>query len=446
MQAAGATDLDAARALLRSKQPEAAFMELQALAEERADDVEFDFLYGYAASLSLHYQEALVAFDRVLSINASHVGARIQSARALYALGAFDLAKTEFKRALELDLSESLKTDIQQLLQQIDATQAKQKQYVSGYLEHQIGHDSNVASAIGSSEGYQSALLNTYPVFRDLGMQASPPTGNSVLQSAPFQGWNAGLQGSFRYQPGQTFYANTEVQRRNYYASAQAFNATSLSFSGGSVWEQSDSSVRLGLNLTQFFQEGESTTDPKTTNNKLSLGLLAEYRPTLSGELLPAFSAGYSKNELASFRAQETEQTQANASLMWKNLHNDRQFVRMSYQYAQDTAVAPLETYNPSKVTQGLRLFGQTNGPLRADLFFGLGWSLRDDSASFGRGQQNVEFGQDTLTDWVFGAQMGLGADWSIKGQYMVSENRSNIPLFEFQRREISVFIRRDFR
>lgn len=445
-QAAGAAELTTARELLKAQQAQAAFEFLQPLVEEQVDDVEFDFLYGYAASLSQHYQEALVAFDRVLSINASHLGARIQSARALYALGAFDLAKTEFKRALELDLSESLKSDIQQQMQKIDATQAKQKQYLSGYLEYQIGHDSNVASAIGSSESYQSALLNTYPVFRELGMQASPPIGNSVLQAAPFQGMNAGLQASFRYQPGHIFYASAETQRRNYYASALAFNATSLSFSGGSVWEQADSSIRVGLNLTQFSQEGESMTDPKTTNNKQSWGILAEYRSSLVGDLLPAVSTSYAKNEVPDFRAQETEQTQLSASVLWKNLHNDRQFVRMSYQYAKDTALAPLETYNPGKVTQGLRMFVQTDGPQRADLFFGMGWSVRDDSASFARGQQNVEFGHDTLTDWVAGAQVAAGADWTLKWQLMASQNRSNIPLFEFQRRELSVFIRRDFR
>ena len=443
---AGAADLTQARELLKAHQAQAAFEQLQPLVEEQVDDVEFDFLYGYAASLSQHYQEALVAFDRVLSINPSHAGARIQSARALYALGAFDLAKTEFKRALELDVSESLKTDIQQQIQQIDASQTKQKQYLSGYLEYQIGHDSNVSSAISSTEGYQSALLNTYPMFRDLGMEASPPIGNSVLQPAPFQGWNAGLQGSYRYQPGQILYASAEAQRRNYYASAQAFNAMSLSFSGGSVWEQADSSIRLGLNLVQFAQEGESMTDPKTTNNKQSWGILAEYRPTLSGDLLPALSTSYAKNEVPDFRAQETEQAQLGASVVWKNLRNDRQFVRVSYQYAKDTALAPLETYNPGKVTQGLRVFGQTNGPQRADLFFGLGWSMRDDGASFARGQQNVEYGKDTLIDWVVGAQIAVGADWSIKGQMMASQNSSNIPLFEFERREISVFIRRDFR
>ena len=445
-QVADAQDLTAARDLLRSNQAQAAYDQLRPQAEDLVDDVEFSFLYGYSALLSQHYQDALVAFDRVLSINPSHAGARIQSARALYTLGAYDLAKTECKRALELDLTESLKGNILQLLEQIDATQAKQKQFTSGYLEYQIGHDSNVSSAINSIDAYQSALLNTYPIFRDLGMEAAPPTGNSVLQSAPFFGLNAGLQWAFRYQPDQSFYASADAQRRNYYAGAQAFDATSLSLSGGSVWEQADTSLRLSANLIQFFQEGESTTDPKTTNNKQSWGLLAEFRPTLSGTILPAISATYSKTEVPNFRAQETEQQQLGASVLWKNLNNDRQLLMVSYQYAKDLAVAPLDTYNPSKVTQGYRVFGQTNGPQRIDLFFGLGWTLRDDSASYGRGQQNVEFGKDSLIDWAMGAQARLGTDWSIKGQLMGSQNNSNIPLFEFQRREISVFLRREFR
>lgn len=446
VQGAGAVDLSAARELLQSHQAEAAFDQLEPLAADMVDDVEFSFLFGYSALLTRRYQDALVAFDRVLSINPSHAGARIQSARALYALGAYDLAKTECKRALELDLTESLKGSIQQLIGQIDATQSKQKQYTTGYLEYQIGHDSNVSSALNSSESYQTALLNTYPVFRDLGMEASPPSGNAALQSAPFQGWNAGLQWSYRYQPGQSFYANADLQRRNYYASAQAFNATSLSLTGGSVWEQADSSMRLSANLVQFFQEGQSTTAPPMSNDKQSWGILAEYRPTLSGEVLPSFTATYAQTEVPHFKAQETRQYQLGASVLWKNPRNDRQFVLASYQYAQDKALAPLETYDPSKVTQGFRVFAQTDGPQRMDFFVALGWTMRDDSASFGRGQQNIEWGKDTLSDWVLGAQRPLGADWMLKGQWMVSQNSSNIPLFEFQRREISVFVRRDFK
>jgi len=441
-----AADLDAARELLKSHQAEAAYGQLAPLADEMVDDVEFSFLFGYSALLNRRYQEALVAFDRVLSINPSHAGARIHSARALYALGAYDLAKTECKRALELDLTESLKGNIQQLLAQIDATQSKQKQYTTGYLEYQIGHDSNVSSAINSIEGYQTALLNTYPVFRDLGMEASPPNGNAVLQSALFQGVNAGLQCSYRYQPGQSFYANADLQRRNYYDSSQAFNATSLGLAGGSVWEQADASLRISANLVQFFQAGQSTSEPTMTNNKQSWGILAEYRPTLSGAMLPSFSATYSRTEVPQFRAQETEQQQLGASVLWKNPHNDRQFFITTFQYATDQALAPLETYNPGKVTQGLRVFAQTNGPQGIDFFLGLGWTMRSDSASFGRGQQNVEFGKDTLSDGVLGAQFGLSAGWTLKGQWMLSQNSSNIPLFEFQRREISVFIRRDFR
>jgi len=445
-QVASAQDLNTARELLKSNQAQAAYEQLQPQAENWVDDVEFSFLYGYSALLSHHYQDALVAFDRVLSINPSHAGARIQSARALYTLGAYDLAKSECKRALELDLTEALKGNILQLLEQIDATQSKQKQYTSGYLEYQLGHDSNVSSAINSAEAYQSALLNTYPVFRDLGMDAAPPTGNSVLQSAPFQGWNAGFQWSYRYQPDQSFYANADIQRRNYFASAQAFNATSLSLSGGSVWEQADTSLRLSANLVEFFQEGESTTDPKTTNNKQSWGLLTEYRPTLTGDLLPSFSVSYSRTEVPQFRAQETDQAQLGATMLWKDRSNDRRFLLISYQYAKDNALAPLESYNPSKVSQGVRFFGQTNGPERIDLFGGVGWTGRDDSASFARGQQNVEFGKDSLIDWAIGAQAKLGVDWLLKGQLLVSQNSSNIPLFEFQRREISVFLRRDFR
>jgi hypothetical protein len=236
------------------------------------------------------------------------------------------------------------------------------------------------------------------------------------------------------------------MQRRNYYASAQAFNATSLSLAGGSVWEQADASLRLSANVVQFFQEGQSTSEPPMTNNKRSWGILAEYRPTLSGAILPSFSATYSRTEVPHFRAQETEQQQLSASVLWKNPHNDRQFLLTSFQYGTDHALAPLETYNPSKVTQGFRVFAQTNGPQGMDVFLGLGWTMRDDSAGFGRGQQNVEFGKDSLSDGVLGAQLGLNAGWTLKGQWMVSQNNSNVPLFEFQRREISLFVRRDFR
>ena len=77
-----AADLDAARELLKSHQAEAAYDQLAPLADEMVDDVEFSFLFGYSALLNRRYQEALVAFDRVLSINPSHAGARFAAAFA----------------------------------------------------------------------------------------------------------------------------------------------------------------------------------------------------------------------------------------------------------------------------------------------------------------------------------------------------------------------------
>jgi len=108
------------------------------------------------------------------------------------------------------------------------------------------------------------------------------------------------------------------------------------------------------------------------SNDKQSWGILAEYRPTLSGEVLPSFTATYAQTEVPHFKAQETRQYQLGASVLWKNPRNDRQFVLASYQYAQDKALAPLETYDPSKVTQGFRVFAQTDGPQRMDFLWRL--------------------------------------------------------------------------
>lgn len=116
----------------------------------------------------------------------------------------------------------------------------------------------------------------------------------------------------------------------------------------------------------------------------------------------------------------------------------------------REAAVAPITPLNPSggrpdgnKAFAGLRVGTQVTLNEAWDCFAGIGVQ---------RGKynkENVAFlttRNDTLWDGSAGANWRWNKDWTVRPQLTVSRNQSNIPIYSFDRAEISVLLRRDFR
>lgn len=117
------------------------------LRTEHEGEPEFDLLFATAALESGHTSEGVLALERVVSLQADNLRARLALARGYYLVGDDVRARREFERVLASRPSEQLTTTIQSYLAAIRQREARYETSARGYLQLGLGRDSNINSA-----------------------------------------------------------------------------------------------------------------------------------------------------------------------------------------------------------------------------------------------------------------------------------------------------------
>jgi tetratricopeptide (TPR) repeat protein len=110
-----------ADALINSGKPAEAYALLSPLDFDYSGNARFDYLLGIAALDSGHADKATLVFERVLAVDPSFAGARLDMARAYFQLGDMVRAKTEFDEVMKQSPPEAARATIQKYLAAIDA-------------------------------------------------------------------------------------------------------------------------------------------------------------------------------------------------------------------------------------------------------------------------------------------------------------------------------------
>ena len=143
--------LERARGLIQANQARAAFELLAPLEQQRAGDVEFDYLLGLAAIDAQQYTRAVFALERVLAMRPNHPQARAEIARAYFLMGENQAARQEFESVRRSGPPEAVAVTIDQFLNALDARERSRRSGVTAFLEAGIGADSNANSATATS-------------------------------------------------------------------------------------------------------------------------------------------------------------------------------------------------------------------------------------------------------------------------------------------------------
>src|SRR5688572_20406570 len=93
--------LGKAEALLRAGKAGDAWQLLSPLEAQHAGQPDFDYLLGIAALESARPNRATFILERVITVNPGHLAARLEMARAYFALGDFERAEREFNLILK---------------------------------------------------------------------------------------------------------------------------------------------------------------------------------------------------------------------------------------------------------------------------------------------------------------------------------------------------------
>ena len=143
--------LERARGLVQSNQGVAAYELLAPLEQQRAGQVEYDYLLGLAAIDARQYTRAVFALERVLAMQPNHPQARAEIARAYFLMGENKVARQEFEAVRRARPPEAVAITIDQFLTALDARERSRRSGITAFIEAGIGADSNANAATSAS-------------------------------------------------------------------------------------------------------------------------------------------------------------------------------------------------------------------------------------------------------------------------------------------------------
>jgi tetratricopeptide (TPR) repeat protein len=435
-----AGELDEARDLLARGRAAEAFQRLEPLEAARAGEVEFDYLLGVAALDAGRFDRAVIAFERVLAASPTFKSARLDLARAYFALGADDLAAQEFNRLLQAGPNAEGERAIRGYLAAIERRRAGPARAVKGYVEASLGYDNNLSS---TTPDFTNAINGAF------GIPGVTPTGNSVLRKSGFAALAAGANASVPIPLGLEAVASVDLRARDYrrygdfdyllgdvlVGVAQRGEAASLQVSG----------------VMQAFRQDGATPAPadgvRPTSDRDAAGVNIEARRALTAGL-ELFAVGqWMRLRYPDNITQDTDQAYGNFGVARSAQGPFPYVALLSVFYSKDRARRPLNAAAPEidvgRHSAGVRGYFQHDFANGALAYLLASWTRRTDDSAFARAT-TVATGRDTLSEITLGAAWPRGR-WSLRPWVTHVRNSSNIALYDFSKTEGGIALRYDF-
>ena len=423
---AAGPDLEKADALMKQGKAAEAYSLLEPFEFEQSGNIKFDSLLGIAALDSGKPDKATLAFERVLAVDPNFAGARVDMGRAYFQLGDFTRARTEFETVLTQNPPPAAKATIDNYLAAIEKQESARKTKATGYVEATAGHDTNVNFATSQNQIAVPALGNL--VF----------TLNPASVRTPDDYFGLALGGEINHQinPGLGVYAGADMRTRSNNTQDQ-FDSTSLDARAGVALGAGADVVRLGVFGGKYELDGKTNRDTD--------GLSAEWRHTINpANQLSAFG------QHARYRFEPTisvnDFDQSTYGVNWLRIVNEGKGLVSATVLGGDER-APLRA-DGGKRFNGLRLGGQMQLNENTDLFAGLGaqFSKYDLANAAFSSPTEALTRDDKQYDANLGLNWRLDKAWTLRPQISYLRNNSNIVIYQHDRTDVSITIRRDFK
>ena len=422
--------------LVRGGKMVEAYKLLEPKEDEYSGEVAFDYMLGIAALDSGKPDRATIAFERVLMVNPNFSGARLDLARAYFAMGSDDLAKNEFEIVLTQSPPENVKGVAQKFLDAIEERRLAKVQQVSGYLEASIASDSNVTAV---TSDFTTGVQNTF------GIPGVLPTGSSVLSSGITEGVSAGVNFNrvLSEENGISMFAGADIKQR-FYRDLSALNSSNLDLHGGFSIARDDNTYRIFGILGQYRQEGMTE---GVNANRNTPGIGVEWKRKIGERDQFTLSAHYSKPRYPTQDAQDTNQVMWSVS--WLHIFEGKTnpLIFATANQSIDRALRLLATGSDmSRTSTGIRVHFQLTPLTQMDAFLSTGVARRiDDSLNARSALTPPVYGRDLTKDVSFGVNWRPMSKWTVKAQMAAFRNDSNLELYQYRRTEKTISVRYDF-
>lgn len=427
---AATVDLDRARNAMQSGQPKAAYDLLAPHEAEMAGDKTFDYLLGIAALDAGHPDRATLALERVLAMDPNAAGARLDMARAYFALGNLQRARHELTLLSRQNPPPAARKVIDDYLAAITERENVRRTVVTGFIEGTIGYDTNITSVTGD---FSSAVEATYNLvgFR--------PTGASVRRGAPIAGAASGIDVTHQIDRRFSLYGGAEARHQSV-TRDHAYDSDEMVLRGGGNWVDGKDSLRLGLTFQRYLQVTDVPTAYRNT-----YGLNGEWRHDFSPTDQGSVYGVLSRQRYADIPSADVNSWLGGAGWFHTFQGNAKPLLYATAYVGRDNATQKLANgADTSKDLAGWRLYAQVSPTEQLDLYVSGGITRRYDRSPYARATMIV-FGNDLIRDATIGATWRLSSGWSVRPQLQYSSDRSNVALSNFDRTRALITIRRDF-
>lgn len=416
--AADADIVNQAEAMLRAGRYAEAFRLLEPLEDKLAGDLRYDYLLARAALESGNPSRATFIYERILAVEPNYIGVRLEMGRAYLALGDYARARLEFETVMRFP---NLPPDLRQ--QALIYNKAAEEQLAGkrftgfGYIEYGYGWDSNTQS-VTSVNPITTAAGD--PLF--IGTELDDNYHSLALG-------------------GEMVYALT--QRISAYAGGDARlrahrNIDTADFATidgrfGFGYSVGSSQTRFGVTAGRYALDYRPTRD--------NSGLTAEFRTLLNPTNQVSVSAQATRYEFVPELLKGEDYDSFQSSVGWLGVINEgRGVVGISLLGGVEKERGG--RLDGDKPYVGGRLTLQNSLTDSVGAFF-LGGAQRGKYKDF-----NIAFGdrrKDTLYDMALGITWTFAPGWSLRPQLVYIKNDSNLAIFEYEKTDVSVNLRKDF-
>jgi hypothetical protein len=394
--------------------------EAYALLAERETDLAgtpgFDYLFGVAALDTHRAKDAVFALERVVADQPDFLGARMDLARAQLELGERSLAREQFRYLLTQQPPEETRVVIQRYLDSIGARDMHISARWSALAQVGAGYDSN-ANGSTSQQSFLGFTLDPHNVATSSSFGEVTLNGGNVLAFSPTFGIVSGLDLQHR--------SNTD---------ASFVDQSVSSLTSTAVWLHG--AYRFSGGFDGYFGWLDEVSHERGVN--LNLGASRQFGNDYEGSV--SVRAGKVEYRDDALRILDTNRYLAGFSLTRFNVGERGARIGATLLLGQDDAKQTGSPYGNDRY--GIRLFGSMavlpNAVAHAEIS---ALSTRFDGSFFGNRRNDDQLGLTLAAD----LQDFPARRWTLTPRLRYMKNDSNVSLYEYDRFEAVLYVRRGF-
>jgi tetratricopeptide (TPR) repeat protein len=417
-------ELQRAEGMIRSGKAEEAWKLLSPHEFDLAGREDFDYLLGVAALDSGRADRATLVFERVLAVNPDHAAARLDMARAYFALGDFQRSRGEFEQVLlQEDTPPAAKRTIERYLTAIEERSPNRGAHMTGYVEAVIGRDSNVNSATSTN----SIFVPLFNTSFTLGSGSGRTADN-------FASLGGGAEVHYHVGGGFGLFAGFDARQRMH-GNWDIYDSRSVDYRAGLQAVHDKDVFRLTVGRNDY------DLDQALYRRIGSLGLELRHAADARTQLI-----GYGQVSEIRYLQSGTESYSSNQMIagvgMIRNLEGSgNPIVFGSAYFGDDTATR--RRGDGDRDIYGARIGYQRAVRDDADAYV----TLSAQSSSYRRlNPLFQEYRKEVQFDLGLGFNWRFQPEWALRPQLTYTRADSNFPVYDYDRYELSLTLRKDFR